>query len=92
MCENYEKLYMEHSDKIKYCNFMVEILTFLRRQIVAFFKFWISILVGAFSFKEKSLTITVGSFSQLTISLGIVHFSYNSYNLTISYFAYKVVL
>ena len=37
-------------------------------------------LVGAFSLKEKSPTITVGSFFQLTISLWMVHFSYNSYN------------
>ena len=40
-------------------------------------------LVGAFSLKEKSPTLTVSSFFflfffQLTISLGVVHFSYNS--------------
>ena len=38
-------------------------------------------LVGAFSLKEKSPTLTVSSFFcffQLTISLWVVHFSYNS--------------
>ena len=39
-----------------------------------------SFLVGPFSLKEKSPTITVGSLFQLTISLWMVHFSYNSYN------------
>ena len=38
-------------------------------------------LVGAFSLKEKSPTLTVSSFFlfffQLTISLWVVHFSYN---------------
>ena len=36
-------------------------------------------LVGAFSFKEKRPTITVGSCFQATISLRMVYFSYNSY-------------
>ena len=45
-------------------------------------------LVDAFSLKEKSPTITVGSFFQLTISLWMVHFSYNSYNFSISYNSY----
>ena len=48
-------------------------------------------LVGAFSFKEKSPTITVGSFFQPTISLWMVHFSYNPYNLILQFLLSKFV-